>query len=289
MNSRNHLDKNNISLPSRISTHSVLPDLPPETGYDLKKQSTPHSLESPMGNLDDEITSLVGRMQDKRDKQLTGGVPLINPSPYPAREAKRVLKHPTVEFRETMAEIRHLGVGDEEMALVQAFDILLGKYFDDVNSRIDDMNERMDSLDADSEEMFNQIVSDNIREVTTEAEEIVSRLKSGTLSDEEATVHIVKLSQAVSSEAVEEAKEFSSEQLSALHNAVVTPIKRELAKQTEELKNDNIEQYENIVHSLGTLSGALKESIDKAKKEVLRSFGTTNNKIDSIKANRRLL
>lgn len=212
----------------------------------------------------------------ERDRKNGIKIPL---SPVGLDDLEIKKRHPTFAFRETMKEIKAMGIGEKEIKLVEAIGMLFEKHNSAMNDRMDSLEDRLKVLDKTSEPLFD--------EIETEIDAILSKMKRGDMSQKEVSAHLVKLIHAVESEAVDEAKAFSSEQLTQLHNAVVAPLKKSVVGSEKEIIDNLVQSHTVQVKGLDNVGGQIISAIQKAKQEILSGQHTTDYKIDSLQIKRK--
>lgn len=225
-------------------------------------------------NVDEKLTTIEKTLQDFK------------------KEKEKKQAHPVFSYEEEEQYLAQFG--KKEDGLLVAFDKLLQEHSQETQKKLEFYVDKklsvsaLGAFDEKSKPIFNDILKDNINEIGEELDKLIKSYNSNDLTGDSFKENVIGLILSLSSEAVEEAKAFSSSELAQLHTNIVVPLKRAIEAGTEESISRGVGNYNNIILSLKNVSTALMEEIVRSRMEIVSLQKTTSRKISNLKVGKRL-
>lgn len=193
--------------------------------------------------------------------------------------------HPSSRMEIARKKIEALGLAEEESRMIDAIDILMRQYSE---NSTEDREKRFENFERSIKPYFEEMISEHLVSINTGLNQFLGQLQKEHITPQELKKSIEDLMQIVNSDAIEEVKQFSPEQLKSLHDSIVNPLKEHIVEGINGLQSDLVNAHDNLIIHTKSLAQQLSDKIQSSKTEIKESVGAVKSKIDAMKVKRTL-
>ncbi len=160
--------------------------------------------------------------------------------------------HPSRRMEIAEKKIEDLGLKEEESKMIDIVDKLMQQYSEDGD---------IEKYETSMNLYFEEMIRDHLASINTGLNQFLGKLKKENITPSELEKAIENLMDIVNSDAIEEMKEVSSEQLRSLHNSIVKPLKAHMIESFNLVQDNANSSHGNLVQRTKRLAQQLSDII----------------------------